>query len=96
MDDGPIIGASGPGVALTVTIVAMVHPLVAVKVITEVPGAMPVIAPDAVAVATRWLLLVHDTVGMVASVRKVTDPVQTVRVPLIGAGRGFTVTTDIL
>ena len=52
MDDGPIIGASGPGVALTVTIVAVVHPLVAVKVITEVPGAMPVIAPDAVAVAT--------------------------------------------
>ena len=55
------------------------------------PPFTPVIAPEFTAVATSVLLLVHDKAPDVASVRLVTNPWHTVLVPVIFAGKGFTV-----
>ena len=60
------------------------------------PGLIPVTAPEPLMVATDVLPLVQEMPGVVTSLTKVTEPVHTRSVPLIGAGTGFTVTVNIL
>lgn len=71
---------------LTVTIFIAVQPDPREYVIVTVPAAMPEIIPDVIpAVAIVVLLLVHDP-PMVASLRVVFRPTQTLVTPVIGDG----------
>ena len=56
-----------------------------------VPGATPLIMPDpGLITATAVLLLVH-TPPVLLSLKFVVDPLQTLSIPLITAGKGLTV-----
>lgn len=60
-----------------------------------VPAATPDTTPELFIVATEVLLLLHVP-PVVASLSEVVDPTQTLVVPSIAPGSGFTVTTVVL
>ncbi len=67
-----------------------------VKVIIVDPVDNPEIIPVAdPMVATEGLLLDHTEVPVISD-KVVPEPAQTVVVPVIGEGNGFTVTTSVL
>jgi len=79
-----------PGTALTVTTVVAVQPTADVNVILAVPAvAPPVTIPEEPAEATAVLLLLQ--VPVPPSVRLVVSPAQTLVIPVIAAGKLFTV-----
>ena len=83
------------GEVYTVTGVTVWQPVdVIVNVIFDVPAVTPVTTPElATTEATPTLPLAHVP-GPDASPSVVVSPVQTLVVPVITAGNGFTVTTD--
>jgi hypothetical protein len=89
----PVI-ADGKG--LTVTVVAILHPLdAAVNVMVAVLAVTPVTVPVIkFTVATDVLLLVHVP-NPAASLNVVFEPLHTVIVPKILGGAAFTVTTVV-
>ena len=89
-DEGPAMGA---GAVLTVMVMDIEQPAVAVKVMSVVPGMSPVTTPEAVPiVATEVLLLVQEPPPDVPSVNRAGVPMQTFAGPMMGAGAAVTVT----
>jgi hypothetical protein len=84
-----------PALGFTVTTAVAIQELEAVKVIVVLPAEMPVTIPPPVMVPTAGVLLDHERPDD-TSVRLVIEPTQTVRVPPIAAGAGFTVTAAAL
>jgi hypothetical protein len=84
--------AAGSG--LTVTVAVLRQPVGNIYDITDVPAETPVTTPVASIVATAGVALLHVPPA-VASVRVVVDPMQTVSVPPIAAGKGLTVTVAV-
>jgi len=60
----------------------------------ELPAVTPVTTPPAVIVATAGVPLLHIP-SAVASLKVVVDPTHTLVVPVIAAGKGFTVTVVV-
>ena len=83
--------AAGNG--FTVTIAVCKQPVPNSYVIIAVPADTPVTPPVALTVAEPVLLHVPLPV---ASVKLVVEPTQTLSVPVIAAGAGFTVTTVVV
>ena len=78
------------GCGLTVTTAVLLQPPAMVYVIVAVPADTPVTSPVADTVAVPVLLHVPLPV---ASVSAVVDPAHTLKVPVMAAGVGFTVTS---
>jgi len=84
------------GCAFTLITLVTYAPVLFVKVITVVPGDIPVTTPEVMpTVATAVLLLVHDTPGE-ASVTFMVEPTHTIDGPIIAPGSGFTVIVTAL
>ena len=82
------------GAGFTVKTVAIEQPLaLVVYEIVVVPVPVVVITPPALILATAVLLLVQLFAGVVASCRVFAAPAHMNKVPVIGAGCGFEVTT---
>lgn len=93
-DNVPVIGA---GNGLTVTVMEAEQPVASIYVQTVVDVVTTLLSADTIPVddpivATEVTLLVHVPPG-IASLRLVTDPAQTDVLPVMFAGKGFTVTT---
>ena len=87
--NGPLITA---GNGLTVTTTDLEQPKEEVYKIVAVPVTIPLINPVVLpAVAIEILLLLQVPPG-VGSLKRTDDPAQTMGVPVIVAGNGFTVT----
>jgi hypothetical protein len=86
-EEGPLIA---DGAAFTVTIAVAIQPLPNVYVIVAVPAAIPVTTPVVLIVAVNALLLVHVP-PVVVLARVVVLPSHTAWVPVIVAGKAFTV-----
>jgi len=90
------------GKGLTVIVVWVLQPVaVAVKVMVEVPGAVPTTMPeDEPMVAADVLLLLHVPLPPVpppaGSLHVVVDPVHIVVIPLIVGGSALTVTVVLV
>ena len=87
-----VFGILTVGKALIVTVAVMIHPLLFLYVITDVPALMPVTSPVLLIVATP---VDADDHGVVASAVAEPDncvvlPTQALSVPVI-VGNGFTV-----
>ena len=83
------------GLALTVTIAVLIHPVASVYVITSVPGMIPVTIPLVMPTFALLLFAVHvPPAGVELSV--VVNPTHTFSVPVIVVGFGFTVTTAVI
>ena len=88
----PVIAA---GRGLTVTVVVAEQPVASVYVITDVPARIPEMIPELMpAEATDVLPLIH--VPPPASLNTVDKPAQTEVIPVIGPGRGSTVTVVVM
>ena len=86
----------GSGVGFTVTTVVVKQPVASVYVIVDVPGVTPLVTPvDEFTVATAVVALVHTPDG-VMSASVVVAAEHTIRVPVMFAGNGLTVTTAVL
>jgi hypothetical protein len=84
------------GKTFTVTIFVTLHPVVSIYVIVAVPATRPFTTPvDEPIVATVVLLLDHIPPSVVL-LKLVVSPIQTLAVPDIAEGCGFTVTTVFL
>ena len=81
------IGSDGKGLMVTARVVT--QPVGKVKVMTEVPPATPLTVPVGPTVATVPLLLLQVPVPLVSVV---VLPAHATAMPLIAAGKGFTVT----
>jgi hypothetical protein len=80
------------GKAFTVTVEVAIQPVGKVYVIIDVPEDTPVTTPvPATTVATAGVALLQVPPA-VASLSVVVDPAQTLVVPVIAAGNGFTTT----
>ena len=80
------------GNAFTVTVAFTAQPVPNVYDITDVPADTPVTTPPALIVATAGVALLQVPPA-VASANTVVKPAQTLNVPVMTAGSGFTVTT---
>ena len=88
----PVIAA---GSGFTVTVAVTKQPVGKVYEITEVPADTPVTTPvDELTVATAGVALLQVPPA-VALLNVVVDPAHSVRVPVIAAGRGLTVTVAV-
>jgi len=85
--------ASGKG--FTVIVVVVIQPVGNVYVIVAVPVALPVTTPDGDTEAVAPDELAHVPPA-VASLSAVVSPTHTFMVPVMPAGKGFTVTTAML
>src|SRR6185436_9993955 len=88
----PVIAGAG----FTVTVAVILHPLLSVYVIVDVPADTPVTTPPFVMVATPVLDDVHGltAAGVPDPVNVVVNPTHTLSVPVI-AGAAFTVTVAV-
>ena len=77
------VGAAGSGDTVSVAVTLLVHPLVTVYVITEVPAATPVTNPPEVIVATPVVALLHVP-PLVLLANVVVPAGQILRLPVIG------------
>jgi hypothetical protein len=78
------------GIGFTVTSRVVLHPVISVYVMVALPVAAPVTTPDIGSTVAIKLLLVH--VPPPTSDRVVVSPRQTLAVPVMGVGSGFTST----
>ena len=89
----PLTPLMADGRSLTVTMVVVMQPVGKVYVMIVVPNATPVTTPEpATTVAIVVLSLAHVP-PVEASVSDVVAPMQTLAVPVMVAGNGFTVIT---
>ena len=79
--------AAGSGLIVTTAVAEQV--VLVVYVIVVVPAETAVTRPLLATVATAVLLLVHDIVGVVASLSIVVLPAQADNTPVIAAGSGL-------
>ena len=79
---------------LTVTVTVLRQPVPSVYVITGVPAATPVTMPVEPIVASVASLVLHVP-PEVTSVNDTGKPTHTVAVPVMAAGNGLTVTTEV-
>ena len=83
------------GLGFTVTIAVLIHPVLSMYVIIDVPAVTPVTIPvDDPTVALPLLLLHVPPAGVEFNV--VVKPTQTLKTPVIAVGFGFTVTMAVL
>ena len=89
----PVAPNIGPGVALTVAVIVLVHPVGAVYVITGLPGNTPSMIPAGLTVASPVLLLLH----VPAPADRLAEPPWHTRgvAPPIAGGIGFTFTVAL-
>ena len=78
------------GSGFTVTGKTVVQPVGIAYVITAAPGDTPVTMPVEPTAAIAVLLLLHPP-PVVPSVNVIVDPAQTLALPVIAPGSGFTV-----
>ncbi len=94
----PGVAVIAAGLLFTVTIAVARQPVARSYVMVAVPALMPdivLVVVPVVAVATPVVLLVHVPAAVVV-LNVVVKPWQTVIVPVIGLGLGFTVTTAVM
>ena len=88
--DAPTQIPAGPlmvgGSALTVTVLILIQPVFSIYVITAVPADIPKTIPAPVPTAATPGFPLVQVPPTVASLRLVTDPAQTLALPLIVAG----------
>jgi hypothetical protein len=89
---GPVISA---GALLTVTVVVAIHPVGSLNVICAVPAAMPDTTPVAEPTVAMPVALLLHVPAPLASASVVDDSAQTLVVPVIAAGSGFTATVAV-
>jgi len=92
MEDPVIVGGSGS----TERVVVTTHPEAGIYVIVVVPAAIPVAIPEEIPIVAIVVELLDHMPPVVASLRVVVLPIQTLVLPVMGGGGGVTVTIAVI